>query len=158
MSRLILTAALFCTVALPLSAQSEADVDRAMAAFAGVEAQTNDFYLRASPDFAPHLTTVTDDPGFRPLVVCMLDRIETEGGADAREAYIAGMEMQADRRVTSITEMADDLPEILAGDLVLAATADCGVAEFTRERVMTPEFMEVMMREDVMDALMNGTE
>lgn len=152
MFRVSLTVAvMFC--ATGAVALSDAQRDRALAAFAEIERKTHAVYIAASPDFAPLLVSVADDAKMQEITVCVLEEVEATGQLDA---YIDALEMQAARQFENLLEMSDGVPEVMLSDDVLAASMSCGGPEYMQEKQMTEAFIEVLMRPDVR-ARLTGT-
>jgi len=146
----------FILLATSASAQSNAQLDRAISAFAGIEAKMHAFYLSASQDFAPHLVSVAREPEMHGIIKCVLSRIAEADGANALRTYLDGLEMQAAQEIVSLSTMSEDLPDIMTSDTVMSASLACGGATYMQKKQMTDGFMEVMQRPEVQSYLING--
>ncbi|WP_417770694.1 hypothetical protein [Stappia sp.] len=93
-------------IATPAFAQSAAQEKRFRDAIQAMAVRTYAFYVSIDPRFASLLTPVAEDPSFRDSQRCFLTRIEEEGGPGMLEEYIAGMEFQGEKEITSLIELA----------------------------------------------------
>ncbi|WP_166486106.1 hypothetical protein [Jannaschia sp. CCS1] len=140
--------------AAPAFAQSAAQEARFADAMRAMEAQTFTFYTTVDPRFEQLLTPVADNPAYRESQRCVLARIEDEGGSEMLEEYIAAMEVQGDTEITSLIDLAANLPDVMISDLIFAASTECGPMSFTTDQMATSEFTELMADPAIMQGLM----
>ncbi len=143
-------------VAAPAFSQSAEQEARFVDAVRMMEARNVTFYVSVDPRFEPLLTPPAETPDYLDRQRCFLARLESDGGAEMMEEYIAAAEDLAEKEITSLIELGQSLPEVMMADVVFAASAECGALTYTTEQMVTPEFLELMDDPDVMQGLMGG--
>lgn len=146
--------ALSLMTAAPAVAQTADQEARFVDAITAVEARSIAFYGAVDPRFVPLLTPSEDAPTFEENRDCFLARIETDGGAQMLEDYIAAMEVVGATEITSLVELGASLPEVLTDELVFAASAECGPLSYSTAQMVTPEFTALMDEPEIMQGLM----
>lgn len=138
----------------PAFGQSAAQEERFFEAMQAMAARTYTFYVSVDPRFDALLSPVAENPTYRANQRCFLARIEDEGGSEMLEEYIAAMEVQGETEITSLINLAEDLPEILISEPIFAASFECGAMSYATDQMITPEFIELMDEPEVMKGLL----
>jgi hypothetical protein len=115
------------------------------------------FYVSRVPELADKLPDWEWDDEIRTASKCVLDGIEKEKGRAVAEAYVAGLELDAKRELTTMSQLSDqsNIPEQLRnGDqTILNLMQNCRTMEISAERLKASGFWDAMMDPKIMDKL-----
>ncbi len=154
MKKLLLLAS--CTVACQ-SAWADELLDRLEVASEKIGANQGSFYVSRVPELKDKLPNWEWDDEIRTASKCVLDGIETAKGRDIAEAYVAGLETDAAKEITSMTQLADQssIPDELKGDdqTILTLMQDCKTMDISAARLKQSGFWDAMLDPTIMQRL-----
>ena len=142
---------------LSLGAYADDLLDRLEAASEKIGANQGEFYLTRVPELADKMPDWEWDDEIRTASKCVLDGIEEAKGRNIAEAYVSGLEKDAEREITSITQLSDQssIPEELTGDdtTIINLMQTCRTLDISAERLKASGFWDAMMDPSVMQRL-----
>lgn len=122
-----------------------------------IGAKQGEFYVSRAPELADKLPDWEWDDEIRTASKCVLDGIEAAKGRAIAEAYVSGLEADANKEVTSLATAPEDssIPaELLNGDdTILNLMQTCKTMEISTIRLKESGFWDAMMDPEVMKKL-----
>jgi len=115
------------------------------------------FYVSRVPELADKMPSWDWDDEIRTASKCMLDGISSEKGAEVAEAYVAGLELEAAKEITSFTSLSSDenIPAELKGnDSTIADLQQrCGTIDISINRLKESGLWDALIEPSVMQRL-----
>ncbi|MEM7361005.1 MAG: hypothetical protein AAF431_18075 [Pseudomonadota bacterium] len=115
------------------------------------------FYASRVPELKDKMPSWDWDDEIRQASKCVLDGIATQKGQRVAEAYVSGIERDAEKTITSFAQLSDSSsmpPELLGEDqTILNLMNKCRTMEISAVRLKESGFWDEMLKPEVMQKL-----
>lgn len=155
----ILSAAfLYLLASLPQIGFANDLLDRLENATEKMGAKQGAFYISRVPELKGTMPAWEWDDEIRQASQCVLDGIEDAKGKKIAEAYVAGLEKDAEMEITSMTQFSEQssIPAELQGDdqTIMNLMDSCKTIEISTIRLKQSGFWDAMQDPSVMQRLL----
>lgn len=132
-------------------------LERLEAASEAIGAEQGRFYVSRVPELEDKLPSWEWDTEIREASACVLQGIEDAKGRAVAEAYVAGLERDAQREITSMTQLSDSssIPAELQGDdrTIINLMQSCNTMDISAQKLKESGFWDALQDPGVMQRL-----
>lgn len=132
-------------------------LDRLETATELLGAKHGEFYLAKLPELNGKIPDWNWDDEIRAASACVLNGIRKAKGAKVAEAYVRGIELDAEREILSMSQMRDqsNMPRELQGEdqTIINLMQECGTLEISAERLQDSGLWDELIKPGTMEKL-----
>jgi len=143
---------------LPLTVQADELLDRLESATELLSKHQAAFYVSRVPELKDKMPAWEWDDENRTASQCVLQGIETKKGRKVAEAYVVGIEKDAQLEITSMNQLSEQssIPDELKGEdqTIYNLMESCKTLEISAIRLQESGLWDAMMDRTIMDRLM----
>ncbi len=138
---------------MPFAAQADDLLDRYKAASQMQAEKMSDFMIARVPELEGVIPPTEWTAEADVVGQCTVDRVRADRGEDGLEAYVAAVEEMAAVEVTSLSQMGENIPELLTDMYFMQVAQDCGAMDLAQKQMEESGMLAMMADPGVMERL-----